>query len=196
MYDKIAFTPGGTDLFFQEKPVLSKSRKRKATGELVTSDLSLSHMFEIAVSETLESAPFYKNYPQQNDCIINQQQMSTVMEGKHVLLNDNKEKLHDKKIINDVKKSFVTEASPLHVFSTPSTDVHRAEVIHDSQVAKPMKNVSNNKSEEQRKHKFSELDEEAERLIKANASLRLKIAELEKMVTEMKAELFAKMIGK
>jgi len=57
-------------------------------------------------------------------------------------------------------------------------------------------NIASKRSREQRKQKFAEMDDEAEKLEIENERLRIKIVELEKMAKEMKAVLVAKMAGK
>jgi len=56
-------------------------------------------------------------------------------------------------------------------------------------------NIASKRSRESKKNMLSGMDEEAEQLIVANAQLKIKIIELEKMAKEMKQKLVAKMAG-
>jgi len=83
-----------------------------------------------------------------------------------------------------------------HDYVSQSTSSGRADNM-DKQTARRIKNnIASKRSREQRKQKFAEMDDEAEKLEIENERLRIKIVELEKMAKEMKAVLVAKMAGK
>lgn len=57
-------------------------------------------------------------------------------------------------------------------------------------------NIASRRSREIRKMKFSEMDEEANRLVVVNSELRVKIEEMEKLAKDMKALLVQKLAAK
>lgn len=175
-----------TDNFLQEAP--AKSRKRKAEAESRNVKPVRTRFFEILESE---NNVITTTDPEiDHDYTAKRQRLTATSDiPKHGTngSNDGKGKAASKMII-------------LHC--EPSTSMDEVvscteETVTDKQAVRRMKNnVASKKSREQRKQKFADLDQEAERLIVANEELRRKIVELERTAREMKAQLVAKMTGK
>lgn len=164
-----------TNFLVQEVP--TKSRKRKAEPEN-TKQIKTS-MFEISVHES--------------DSTTTDPQLDHDYTAKRQRLSPTS---------GDGAKRGAKEKANIIVASEASTSLDAEvlcseEAMTDKQAMRRMKNnVASKKSREQRKQKFADLDQEAEKLIIVNEELRQKISELEKLAQEMKAQLVAKMTGK
>jgi len=118
-------------------------------------------------------------------------------QGEDLLL-ETVEKKKGKKTIPKRRRVLSTASMDSEVSSTScALDFEDLDVnsLDKTTVRRIKNNIASKRSREQKKNMLSGMDEEAEQLIVANAQLKIKIVELEKIAKEMKEKLVAKMAG-